>query len=260
MSLLSAVATVLLVPPVNLVPFALAGMLLARRWPAAGRRLTVACLVALLLLALPAVAVPLLVALEQGLPLAAPGALAAPGETAGAIVILGGDAHAAGPQPDDEDVGVLSLERERAGAALARATHLPILVTGGVVSLAGAPVALLMARSLAVDFGCPVRWVEPASATTWQNAQFSAALLRRENIGTVLLVTHAWHMRRALIAFRAAGLAVIPAPLPADRMPRFVPADFVPRVSAWQYSYFALHEWLGCAWYAVLARLRQRPA
>ncbi len=238
--LLSAVATVLLVPPVNLAVLALAALLLA--W----RRLAVACLVALVLLALPAVAVPLLVALQP--PPAADTA------SAGAIVILGGDV-AAGPRPGDEEVGALTLQRLRAGAALQRATRLPILVSGGLVDDQAQPVAALMARSLAADFGVTARWRESASRTTWENARLSAAMLRPEHIGTVLLVTHAWHMRRALIAFRAAGLAAIPAPLGAERWPRLGAAEFVPRASAWRLSYFALHEWLGCAWYAMLARL-----
>lgn len=253
-ALLSPVATVLLVPPVNLVVLALAGLLLARRWPAAGRRLAAAALLLLLLLALPAVSVPLLVALEGGL--ATPPASAVPR----AIVVLGGDVRAAGTLPDDQDIGALSLERVRVAAALAHTTRLPVLVTGGMVSATGDPVAVLMAASLTADFGIAAPWVERASRTTWENATYSAAILRGQGISTVLLVTHAWHMRRALIAFRAAGILAIPAPVKLDREPRFGPADFVPRVSSWQIAYFALHEWIGCAWYAMLAARHPAPA
>ena len=246
-AVLSAIATVLLVPPVNLACLALFGLLLARRRPVAGLRLALAAQVALLLLALPAVSGVLLAALQGEL--AAPAVAAAPQ----AIVILGGDATAAGPRPEQTDIGTLSLERERAAALLARRSGLPVLVTGGVVTSAGAPVAELMARSLAADFSVPVRWVEPMAANTWENAALSAALLRRDGITSVFVVTHAWHMRRALIAFRAAGLAAVPAPLPGERMPRFGPGDFIPRASSWERSYFALHEWIGCAWYALRA-------
>jgi uncharacterized SAM-binding protein YcdF (DUF218 family) len=250
--MLSAVATVLLVPPVNLVLLALAGMALARRRPVAGRRLTCSALLALLLLAMPIVPGLLLRGLERGI--GPPGAQSAPLPAPQAIVILGADATATGPGPGQAQVGALTLERLRGGAALARASGLPVLVTGGVVSEAGPPVAMLMARSLAEDFSTPARWVEPASKTTWENAAFSAAMLRREGIGTVLLVTHAWHMRRALIAFRAVGLTALPAPLPPERAPRLTWGSVVPRVSAWERGYFALHEWIGCAWYALRAR------
>jgi uncharacterized SAM-binding protein YcdF (DUF218 family) len=123
-----------------------------------------------------------------------------------------------------------------------------------VVSEAGPPVAILMARSLSDDFGVATRWVEPASATTWENAAFSAAILRPAGIGSVIVVTHAWHMRRALIAFRAAGLVAVPAPLLAEHALHVGIGSFVPRIGAWQRSYYALHEWIGGAWYAFRAR------
>jgi uncharacterized SAM-binding protein YcdF (DUF218 family) len=234
---LSAAASVLLVPPVNLAALALAGVLLHRR------RLAVMALAALLLLALPVVAGGLLVGLEHGLPAPA-------GSPPQAIIILGGDVRETAGAAQ-EDAGPLTLERLRAGAALARATHLPILVTGGVVGdPQGLPVAELMAQSLAADFAAPARFVEPHARDTWQNARLSAAMLRRAGIGSAYVVTHAWHMRRALIAFGATDLAVTPAPLPPDRL-RLRAGAFVPRVGAWRESYFALHEWIGCAWYAL---------
>ena len=249
----SAFATVLLVPPVNLVFLALAGMALARRRPTAGHRVTVFALLALLLLAVPIVPGVLLLGLERGIE------PTAPHPAPQAIVILGADVDATGPGPEQAEVGSLTLQRLRGGAALARSSGLPVLVTGGVVGLKGPPVAVLMAKSLAEDFAVPARWVEPASKTTWENAAFSAAMLRGQGIGTVLLVTHAWHMRRALIAFRAAGLTAVPAPLPPERPPRLTFGTIVPRVSAWERGYFALHEWIGCAWYALRA-WRAAPA
>lgn len=245
--MLSAVAIVLLVPPVNLVLVALAGMALARRRPRAGRRVTLGALLLMLVLALPVTATLLLASLEHGLGGGPAGAVPQ------AIVILGGDAAPDGPAPQRSAPGGLTLERLRGGAALARATHLPVLVTGGVVGADGPPVALLMAQSLAADFGVPAHWVEARARDTWQNAAFSAAILRRDGIGTVYVVTHAWHMRRALIAFRAAGLAAVPVPLLAEHELRLGAGSFAPRMTAWLRSYFALHEWIGCAWYALRA-------
>jgi len=238
---LSTLATILLVPPVNLAVLALAGVLLARRRRRAGLWLAGLALGALVLLAVPVVAGTLLAGLER-LPPPPPGA--APG----AIIVLGGDVDAI-EGPARVAIGALTLERLRAGAALARATHLPLLVTGGIVDRDGPPVATLMAASLAADFGTPARWVEPRSRDTWENARDSAAILRAAGIGSAYVVTHAWHMRRALIAFAATGLAVVPAPLPATRVV-WRPGSFIPRAKAWRTSYYALHEWIGCAWYA----------
>lgn len=239
---LSAAAAVLLVPPVNLAALALAAMLLGRR------RLAVAALVLVLVLALPLVAGTLLAALEAPAPPPS-------GPPPQAIIILGGDVRAVDGVPAD-DVGPLTLERLRAGAALARATHLPILVTGGVVDPDGPPVADLMATSLTTDFATPARWVESRAHDTWENARFSVAMLRAAGIGAAYVVTHPWHMRRALIAFAGTGIAVTPAPLPPDRLPQWHAGAFVPRVGAWRESYFALHEWIGCAWYVLRRRLQ----
>ncbi len=233
------VATALLVPPVNLAALALIAVL--RGW----RRVAVAALTLLLLLALPGVAGLLLASLERGLP-------APSGMPPQAIVILAGDVHHIVGPLATEEVGGLTLARLRGGAALARATHLPILVSGGAVGGPDAsPLAALMARTLAADFGVPPRWQEPRSRTTWENARLSAAILHQAGIHSIYLVTDAWHMRRALIAFAGTGLLVSPAPLPADPVPRLRIGDFIPVAGAWRESYFALHEWIGCAWYAL---------
>ena len=239
----------LLVPPVNLA--LLAFVAVALRW----RLVALAALAGLLLLALPAISGTLLAALETDLPTSMapgtplPGAPLPGAPLPGAIVILGGDVSEIGDTPDVADVGTLTLERLRAGAALSRATHLPVLVTGGVVGEGEPPVAALMARSLAEDFGVTARWIEPASRDTWENARLSAALLRADGIGAAYVVTHAWHMRRALMAFAPTGLAVVAAPTALDRMPTYGSSTFVPRVTSWLHGYFALHEWIGGVWY-----------
>ena len=251
--MLSTLATILLVPPVNLAVLALAGVLLARRRKRAGLWLAGLALGALLLLAVPVVAGTLLAGLER-LPPPPPGTIPGtiPGAIPEAIIVLGGDVDAI-EGPARVAIGALTLERLRAGAALARATHLPLLVTGGIVDRDGPPVATLMAASLAADFGVPARWVEPRSRDTWENAHDSAAILRAAGIGSAYVVTHAWHMRRALIAFAATDLVVVPAPLPATRVV-WRPGSFIPRAKAWRTSYYALHEWIGCAWYAWARR------
>ena len=143
------------------------------------------------------------------------------------------------------------LERMRAGALLQRQTGLPVLVSGGKLAWDAEPIAQQMARALDREFNVPVRWVEPKSEDTWQNAQFSAALLHAAGIGSVYLVSHAWHLRRAAMAFAHFGIATTPAPLRYDRPPRFGFDGFMPTASAFQYSYYAMHEWIGCVYYAL---------
>ena len=69
-----------------------------------------------------------------------------------------------------------------------------------------------MQASLSRDFGVTARWIESRSRDTFQNAQYSAPLLRAQGVTRILLVTDALHEHRAAAEFAAAGLAVRPAP------------------------------------------------
>ena len=108
-----------------------------------------------------------------------------------------------------------------------------------------------MADSLQHDFQVPTEWLENSSVDTWQNAQLSAAILREHGIKSIYLVTHAWHMRRALMAFSHTGLVVTAAPVPLDRIQHASAMAFLPNAGSWMGSFYAVHEWIGCAWYAL---------
>jgi uncharacterized SAM-binding protein YcdF (DUF218 family) len=76
-------------------------------------------------------------------------------------------------------------------------------------------------------------------------------MLKSQHIHSIYLVTHAWHMRRALLAFAHTGLTVTAAPTRLDPPPKPLATDFVPTASAWLASYYGLHEWLGCLAYTL---------
>jgi uncharacterized SAM-binding protein YcdF (DUF218 family) len=236
-----------LVPPLGFVTIATLGLLLSlsRRFHRPGLIVVWIGIAALYAIATPVVSDTLLVALEGGLPLTPP--VNSPPQ---AIVVLGAEVIRTKDSPKGVEVGRLTLERLRAAAALHRRTGLPILVTGGSTQPDTPPVGEMMAQSLREDFQVPVRWVEDRSRDTWENAALSAAILRAEQINSVYVVTHAWHERRAVISFRPTGLIVTAAPTALDQPLSPIFSDFMPRVSAWEYGYYALHEWIGCAWYA----------
>jgi uncharacterized SAM-binding protein YcdF (DUF218 family) len=236
----------LLVPPGNLPLIAMAGLLLRRRWPRLGAALTWASCLLLVALALPFVGESMLVALEEAVP-----PRARPDVKPEAIVILSADITRFGGEGPGFGSGQLSLERERAAAALFHQVQLPMLITGGVLQPGDPPIADVMAASMRDDFQIAVRWTERRSRDTWQNAEYTAPILRKEGIHSVYLVTHAWHMKRALIAFRHFGIEAVPSPLPMDRYPRVNAYYLEPIAQGWIISYYALHEWLGCAYYAL---------
>lgn len=169
-----------------------------------------------------------------------------------AIVILSAGRRAYAPEFGGETVDELSLERIRYGAMLARQTALPVLVSGGLAGPKARPLATLMADVLVQDYGIRPRWIEARARNTAENAIFSAQMLKRAGVGRVILVTHAWHMKRARAAFLANGLSVIPAPTafyqPGEGNSW---AGLIPAMRSLRMSGYAIHETLGNQWYAL---------
>tara|TARA_A100001037_G_scaffold153043_1_gene138135 strand:+ start:139 stop:891 length:753 start_codon:yes stop_codon:yes gene_type:complete len=232
-------------PPANLVLVMLVGLLLRRRAKRVGTAITVAAAVSLYLLSTSFFATRLVYDLETEIA-GLPGAVA---DDPQAIVVLSAGYSYTGLDKEQVNDDAMTLERLRKGAQLHRKTGLPILVTGGGVAEVPVPVGTLMARTLRTDFGIDPKWVETQSTTTYENAEFSARILRNHAISTVYLVSQAWHLPRATAAFQAAGLSAIPAPSSTSRL---APADirtFIPSAKALQASYHVFHEWLGLVWY-----------
>lgn len=239
------VATLVL-PPTGFVVLILIGLLMRGHWRHFGLRLIWVALIALILLGMPAVSSTMLLALETGLPVEPPA-----DHPPQAIIVLGGEVIRSRQEKLGIRPGLLTLDRLRTAATLQRRTGLPVLVTGGVTQTGTPAVGLVMERSLQDDFQAPARWVEAKSVDTWENARFSADILRAEGITSVYVVTHAWHMRRAVLAFQSTGLTVTAAPTPLDDPIGPDLNDFVPRAGGWQTGYFAIHEWIGYAWYKL---------
>jgi uncharacterized SAM-binding protein YcdF (DUF218 family) len=234
----------LMMPPTGLVVLIVAGLLLRGRWRRFGHRLIWVSLIALILLGMPAVSSSLLLPLETELPTTPPA-----GHPPQAIIVLGGEVIRARTEALGVRPGLLTLDRLRTAAALHRRTGLPILVTGGTTQPSTSAVGLIMEQSLRDDFQTPARWVEKKSVDTWENARLSAEILHAEGITSVYVVTHAWHMRRAMLAFQGTGLTVTAAPTSLDDPLGPELNDFLPRAAGWQTAYFAIHEWIGYAWY-----------
>lgn len=249
---LAALKTLLLPPGLHLLLLVLGIVLVWRGLRRSGLTVLIAATLTLYLMATGAVAQKLAGWLER-FP-AIPAAQLNAGQLAQlrqaqAIVVLGGGRRRA---PDIDGGVTLSdaaLERVRHAAMLARATGLPVLVSGGrgAEPAGQAPEAVLMARVLHDEFGISVRWQENDSRTTQQNAANSARLLQTDNgIFRIILVTQAHHMLRAVREFHHAGFSVLPAP--AAPFSLLHPAGFfawLPDMRCYRYSTQVLHEGLG---------------
>lgn len=233
-------------PPFNLMLLGGIGFLLRRKRPRLARVLIVGSIGLLYALSTPLVATALLISLQ---PSSALDLASAPRNAA--IVVLGGDLRPAAREFGGDTVSMLSLERVRYAAWVAKGTGLPVLTSGGVIKRGARPVGELMKAVLEREFGVAVRWSDDRSRDTDENARFSAELLARDGIRDVVLVTHAWHVPRARQAFERAGLAVTPAPTAFRAFDDLDVLDFVPYSRSLHDSSLAIHEWIGRAWYAL---------
>jgi uncharacterized SAM-binding protein YcdF (DUF218 family) len=249
--LINAVAA-LLIPPGGLLLLIALGLWLGRRRRGGGL-LAAAATAGLYLLSTPLAGDALLRGWEAA-PVAAQELDAGGG--AQAIVVLGGGIAGNAPEYGGDTPQAMTLVRLRYAARLHRRSGLPLLVSGGNPAGETSAEAEVMRRVLERDFGVPVRWSEDRSLNTLGNARLSRELLAREGIDRILLVTHAWHLPRARLAFEHAGFDVIPAPTSHTPRRALRLTDLLPDAGALLGSALVCHEAIGMLWYRVRLLLR----
>lgn len=233
----------LLLPPLNILLLLIAGLFLHRNHPRLAKSLLGSGVLLLWLMSTPFVAEGALHWLESDLKPVS-------NQSAEAIVILGGGSYFHAPEYGGTDtVSRETLMRVRYGAQLQRATGKPILVTGGTPLGNPLSEAQQMRLVLTLDFHQPARWTEDRSDNTYENAVYSAQLLHAAGIWRVYLVSHAWHLPRAIRVFRQAGLEVVPAPTAFTTRYQTNLLSFIPDSHALENSRIAAHELIGLAWY-----------
>ncbi len=245
----AGIVELLLSPPGLMIWLLLAGIyLLYRGWRRLGLGLAGSGLALLYFFSTPLVA-QLLVSGLQSSPVIPPVELGEQG--AQAIIVLGAGRREDAGEYDIDTLNSLALERLRYAAFIARRTDLPVLVSGGLAKDGHPPEAMLMMEVMEAEFGVPIRWVESASRTTFENARYSSQILRGSRIQRAFLVTHALHMPRALWSFKQFGMEVIPAPTVFDEWGKggLILQDFLPNARSLQKTAYAFHEYMGNLWY-----------
>lgn len=138
-----------------------------------------------------------------------------------AVVVLGAGRQARAPEYGAASLKPLTLERLRYGLWLGRETGAAVGYTGGVGygATPGISEAEVAADVAMREFQRPLRWAEKNSRDTRENAIYTTALLRPQGVQQLVVVTHGFHMPRALRAFREAAeranapWQVVPAPM-----------------------------------------------
>lgn len=174
---------------------------------------------------------------------------------ADAIVVLGGGTVT--DSPNESGRAALTADsnaRLTFAVRLAqRYSDLPIVVTGGrVFDEPEVPPESTVAARLLREYGIAADRIiqERESRTTWENAAFTREIA---DLRYPIVVTSAYHMPRALMAFRANGMEPVPAPCDykLDQRPlrayMYLPSNhMLHNTGVWW------RELIGRAWYRVL--------
>lgn len=169
-----------------------------------------------------------------------------------AIVVLGGGLESLAPEYGVASLRAPSLERLRYGIWLGRETGLPVAFSGGVgwAQLDSKPEAQIAAQIASAEYGRPLKWVEDNSRDTRENAIRTIALLKPQGIRRIVLVTHGYHMPRALRHFeQAAGgeIAIEPAAMGLAKRSDLPALTWMPSSQGFEDTRNVLRELLGRA-------------
>jgi len=171
-----------------------------------------------------------------------------------AIVVLASAVYPPSPPLPASRVGSDTFERCQYAAWLHKNwRHLPILASGGGNRDSGLPPYSVTMREALKTQGVPesMIWSEEQSHSTYENALYSAQMLKSKGIHKIVLVTEAYHMLRAEKCYRKQGLQVVPAAC-AYRANGFIHlSEVLPSWEAIAFNEDSLHEFVGLIWYGI---------
>lgn len=166
--------------------------------------------------------------------------------SAQAIVVLGGGV-VTGLSGGDQQMSRTSLERLRLGVQLSRQANLPLAFSGGSgwgAKDANVSEAHVAEKVLIEAFAFNLKFKESDSRDTQENAKNTWALLSKQEIRSIALVTHSTHMPRASAEFRKAGFVVIEASTGQPNAGSATLLQWVPSASSLEMSQQILRELL----------------
>jgi uncharacterized SAM-binding protein YcdF (DUF218 family) len=133
--------------------------------------------------------------------------------------------------------------------------RLPVLASGGLAGKQHTAYAATM-RELLLQTDIPdeMIWTEDRSRNTYENAVFSAQILRQHGVSRIALVVDARSMPRAAACFRKQGITVVPAASEFREIGRSW-EDWFPSWKSIGENEITLHESIGLLWYWLRGRI-----
>ncbi|MCX7943976.1 MAG: YdcF family protein [Deltaproteobacteria bacterium] len=148
------------------------------------------------------------------------------------VIVLGGGVYENSPDlngntvPSDE-----ALARIVMAYRLHKRLDIPIITTGGRIAKSDHTEADVAKRYL-IELGVREDKIitERVSRTTKENAEYTSKILKENGFKRPILVTTAYHMKRAILNFKKYGIQVIPAPCSFRAINRtdYKPFNYIP--------------------------------
>jgi uncharacterized SAM-binding protein YcdF (DUF218 family) len=252
MFLIKKLLTSLIVPPGLFISALLIGALFSRKRKIPTTLLLLSAFL-LYLASIAPVANTLLSPLENHYPVPAPEDL----QTCEAYIVLGGGVYdGANDLFGKETLSADSTSRLVAAYALYQVVRKPVIVSGGPAYPDEVPESEI-ARRFLVRLGVRSEdiAVESRSRDTYENALYTGELCSGRGIDRIVLVTSAYHLKRAALLFSRYFKDI--TPFPADFRISRGPArlrDFFPDIGSLHGTSIALREALGILFYKIKFR------
>ncbi len=170
------------------------------------------------------------------------------------IILLGGGVY--GDVPDLSGTGTPSEEMDGriiTAVRLQKKLNIPVIISGG--SVQGKKAEAPIVKRFLADLGVPLNKIlmEAKSRDTIENAKYTCEICRKQGYRKPLLVTSAFHMKRAITSFEKIDCKVLPVPaaFKAGKQRKYGWEDFLPDISALEGTTLALHEYVGFLFYKI---------
>jgi uncharacterized SAM-binding protein YcdF (DUF218 family) len=179
-----------------------------------------------------------------------------PDALSGDVIILLGNGQYS-KSPDLTGIGSPSEEmfvRLFTAYRLSDELYIPIIVCGYDIDTDN-PDRISMIERMLTDFGVPEDQIiiESSSRDTIENAKNAKAICHYMGFENPILVTSAFHMKRAVLSFKHAGLAVLPiaASFKSISDNYYTFSSFLPEIEYLNKSTIAIREYIGLAIYNI---------
>jgi len=157
---------------------------------------------------------------------------------ADAIVILGGGSYSSGFLTED------TMNRVMGGYMVYKKTKLPVIVSGGAIeeNFSDSKAMAEILKEFGVEENKLIE--ENKSRDTSQNALYVAQICKQRDFKKIILITSAYHMKRALKNFEKTGLQVLPYPADFKRYGHYNIYSFLPNSGNFSVSSKAIKEYI----------------